>query len=128
MIRKATETDVQAVVALIAGDPDHLLPRRAAEVADLLDTTWVSEEAGRVVGCCVLEVYSAKIAEIRSCVVHPDYRRRGIGRALVSSAVVEGRRRKIGEILVVTSAREYFERLGFGACLNERFALFWGGE
>jgi amino-acid N-acetyltransferase len=127
MIRCARLEDVADVVRLINSHPAQLLPRRPDEVEALLDTTWVAEEDGNIVGCCVLEVYSPKIAEIRSVVVRPEYRGRGLGQGLIRAAVAEGRRRRIGEIMVITSTPEYFERLNFGPCLNERFALFWGG-
>ena len=90
--------------------------------------TYIFEKDGRIVGSCVLEIYSPKIAEIRSFVVHRDYRSQGVGKALIAEAVAEGRRRNIREIMVVTSAREYFEKQNFGACLNEKFALFWNGR
>jgi N-acetylglutamate synthase-like GNAT family acetyltransferase len=90
--------------------------------------TWVAEADGKIVGSALLEVYSPKIAEIRSFVVHKDYRRQGFGRGLITAAVDEARGRNIREIMVVTSAREYFERLNFGAALNEKFALFWNGK
>jgi hypothetical protein len=30
--------------------------------------------------------------------------------------------------MVITSSREYFEKLNFGACLHEKYALFWNGK
>jgi N-acetylglutamate synthase-like GNAT family acetyltransferase len=49
----------------------------------------------------------------------------------VEAAVAEARRRGIPQILVVTSNVEFFSRLNFQTCLNEKFALFYeepGGE
>ena len=105
-----------------------LLPRTDQDYAELIQTTYVYEKDGRIVGSCVLEIYSPKIAEIRSFVVHSDFRGQGVGKALIAEAVAEGRKRNIREIMVVTSAREYFEKQNFGACLNEKFALFWNGR
>jgi len=128
MIRKALLSDIPAILDLIAANPDTLLPRTADEYRDLMETVWVAEVEGRVVGSCVLEVYSPKIAELRSCVVAPPYQNQGVGAELAAAAIAEGQRRNIREILVVTSKPEYFKKLGFGDCLHEKYALFWTGK
>lgn len=128
MIRTATVDDIPGILDLVNANLGTLLPRTDQDYAELIQTTYVYEKDGRIVGSCVLEIYSPKIAEIRSFVVHRDYRSQGVGKALIAEAVAEGRRRNIREIMVVTSAREYFEKQNFGACLNEKFALFWNGR
>jgi len=128
MIRKASASDIPAILALVAANPETLLPRTQQEYSELLDTTWVAEIEGQVVGSCVLEIYSPKIAELRSFVVHDQFRDRGVGKELAMAAVEEGERRAIREILVVTSSPDYFEKLGFGDCLHEKYALFWKGK
>lgn len=128
MIRKATAQDIPQILQLVNKNLDKLLPRATEDYTEFLGTTWVAEHAGEVVGSCLLEVYSPKIAEIRSFVVHEEYRGRGFGKALIEAAVAEANHRNIREILVVTSSREYFERLNFGACLHEKYALFYGGS
>jgi N-acetylglutamate synthase-like GNAT family acetyltransferase len=125
MVRRAARTDVDAILAIIDANTDHLLPRDRAEVEPLLDSFWVAELAGRVVGCCCLEVYSPKIAELRSLAVLAEARGRGLGAALTAAAVEAARQRGIPQVLVVTSNREFFEGLNFGPCLNEKYALFW---
>jgi amino-acid N-acetyltransferase len=125
MIRKATQDDVQAILDVVNTNTDRLLARDRDEILQLLDAFWVADVDGRVVGCCCLEVYSPKIAELRSLAVHEDYRGRGLGAELTDAAVTEAQRRGIPQVLVVTSNREFFERLNFGPCLNEKYALFW---
>ena len=128
MIRKATRNDIPGILELVHANLGTLLPRTKEDYEELIDTTYVYEKDNRIVGSCVLEIYSPKIAEIRSFVVHNDYRSQGVGKALIGEAVTEARERNIREIMVVTSAREYFEKHNFGACLNEKFALFWNGR
>jgi N-acetylglutamate synthase-like GNAT family acetyltransferase len=128
MIRKATLNDIHGILELVNANLGTLLPRTHEDYAELIETTYVFEKDGRIVGSCVLEIYSPKIAEIRSFVVHEKYRRVGVGKALIAEAVAEARSKNIREIMVVTSAREYFEKQNFGACLNEKFALFWNGR
>lgn len=128
MIRKATRDDIPAILGLVNDNLGTLLPRSHQEYVDLLPMTWVAVSGDAVVGSCVLEVYSPKIAEIRSFVVHKDYRSQGFGKGLIDAAVAEARGRNIHEIMVVTSTPQYFEKLNFGACLGEKYALFWNGH
>lgn len=125
MVRKADPGDVQAILDLVNTNTDHLLARDRDEIVQLLDSFWVAEVDGKVVGCCCLEVYSPKIAELRSLAVASAFRGQGLGAALTDAAVEEARRLGIPQVLVVTSNREFFERRNFGPCLNEKYALFW---
>jgi amino-acid N-acetyltransferase len=125
VIRRATGQDIDAILSLINTNTDRLLPRDRDELAQLIDSFWVADEDGDIVGCCCLEVYSPKIAELRSLAVRESHRRRGLGAQLTAAAVDEANRRGIPQVLVVTSNREFFERLNFGSCLNEKYALFW---
>ena len=124
-LRKATRNDVNGILALIAHNPERLLPRPRSEVEQLLDTFWVVEDEGEILGCCCLEVYSSKIAEVRSLAVREDARNQGYGALLVETAVSEARRRHIPQVLVVTSNVDFFGKLNFKTCLNEKYALFW---
>jgi amino-acid N-acetyltransferase len=128
MLRKAQAADVPNIQHLIDSNLDKLLPRTDEQILELLDTFWVIEDEGEIVGCVCLEVYSPKIAELRSLAVRDDKRGHGYGEVLVQTVVEEAQRRNIKQILVVTSTREFFEKLNFGACLNEKYALFWNGH
>jgi amino-acid N-acetyltransferase len=127
MLRKAHTTDIPKIQHLINDNLDKLLPRTDQELIELLDTLWVVDEDGEIVGCCCLEVYSPKIAELRSLAVREDCRGKGYGEQLVAVVVAEAQRRNIRQVLVVTSTREFFEKLHFGSCLSEKYALFWNG-
>src|SRR5262245_56352228 len=128
MLRKANPSDIPGIVDLINANLDKLLPRTADQVRELLETFWVVEEGGEIVGCCCLEVYSHKIAELRSLTVRADCRRKGFGEILVAAAIEEAERRRIPQVLVVTSSPEYFEKHNFGPCLNEKYVMFWNGK
>ena len=127
MLRRARFDDIEPIRELINQNLDKVLPRTADELRELLDTLWVVDENQAIVGCCCLEVYSPKIAELRSLVVREDCRGKGYGEMLVQVATEEAQRRKIRQVLVVTSTREFFEKLNFGPALNEKYALFWMG-
>jgi amino-acid N-acetyltransferase len=123
--RLARTEDIDAIVDLIRAHPEQLLSRTREDIEALLDTFWVIDEDGQIVGCCCLEVYSPKIAEVRSLAVRASVRGRNYGRRLVQAAVAEARSRSIPQILVVTSNPEFFGRLNFKTCLNEKYAMFW---
>jgi amino-acid N-acetyltransferase len=127
VLRKATLQDAQGIQVLVNANLDKLLPRESEELLELINSFWVVEEDGEIVGCCCLEIYSPKIAEIRTLAVRHDCRQKGYGALLVQTAVDEAQRLNIRQILVVTSNREFFERMNFGACLNEKYALFYNG-
>src|SRR5688572_5665160 len=88
-VRQAQIADGPLVLELI--EPfvaqQKLLPRTLDEIEDLLANGFVAEFEGRIVGFVALEVYSKKLAEIRSLCVAESHRFRGIGQALVRACV-----------------------------------------
>ena len=128
MIRIARPDDIPTILAMVEKNLNTLLPRSKENYQELLKSTFVAEEDGVIAGSCILEVYSPKIAEIRTLVVGEEFRGRGIGRQLVEAAVAEAKRQNIYEIMVVTSNVPFFQSLNFGACLNEKYALFLNGK
>jgi N-acetylglutamate synthase-like GNAT family acetyltransferase len=128
VVRKAELKDIPGLLNLVAENSEKLLPRTEEDYSELIETTWIAEEDNLIVGCATLEVYSQKIAEIRSVAVKAGYREQGYGKRLVEIAVREAQSRNIKQIMVVTSSPEYFEKLNFGPSLNEKYALFWNGN
>ncbi len=128
ILRKGQPQDIDQIISLIAKNPDTLLPRTAADYQELIKFTWVGEVEDRIVGSATLEVYSSKIAEIRSVAVDNDFRHSGIGTELVMKCVEDAKKQHIHEIMVVTSIPKFFEKMNFKSSLNEKYALFWNEE
>ncbi len=124
-VRRATLDDIHAICGLINSNLDNLLPRSEEEVAELIESFFVAEEAGEILGCVCLEIYSRKIAELRSLAVSEKARGKGLGKLLVQAVLEEADAREIPEVLAVTSALEFFEQMNFKGVLNEKYALFW---
>jgi N-acetylglutamate synthase-like GNAT family acetyltransferase len=102
-----------------------LLPRTADELESLLTNFFIAEVEGRLVGCAALEVYSKKLAEIRSLAVLPEAQRQGVGRQLVAACVARAREKNILEVMAITSSEEFFQACGFEFTLpGEKKALF----
>lgn len=127
-IRLAQHADIARIQQLIEANPKTIVPRKAEEFRELLETFWIAEKDGELVGCVCLEVYSSKICEIRTLIVDSNYRHLGIGRSLMEVAIEEAKRRKVPQIMVVTSDPGYFEKINFKPDLNEKFALFYQGN
>jgi amino-acid N-acetyltransferase len=126
-VRPATAADIDGIDALIEPyvDGGKLLPRTTDELEDLVESGFVAVLHGRIVGFAALEVYSKKLAEVRSLAVASDLQRHGIGRRLVVACVDRARQRNILEVMAITSSVEFFRTCGFDFTLpGEKKALF----
>ena len=95
------------------------------ELDGLVAGGFVAEHQGQIVGFAALEVYSKKLAELRSLAVAEGYRGRGVGRQLVTACVERARERNILEVMAITSSEEFFRSCGFDFTLpGEKKALF----
>ncbi len=102
-----------------------LLPRTLDELAELLDTGFIAVHDGKIVGFAALEIYSPKLAELRSLAVDPAYQGQGIGRRLVEECLKLARWRKVFEVMAITSSENFFRHCGFDFTLpGEKKALF----
>lgn len=126
-IRPARKEDVARIHAFIrpfvaAG---RLLERTMEELDGLVDDGFVAEQAGRIVGFAALEVYSKKLAELRSLAVGEGHRGHGLGRRLVAACVERAREKNVLEVMAITSSEEFFQACGFDFTLpGEKKALF----
>jgi len=118
-IRKATLSDKEAVLALIRQYPEVLVQDHLPQIEEF----FVAEEGGVVVGCCALEIYSKRLAEVRSLAVSKDHQGKGVGTALIETCLKEAKEKSVHEVLTITSAVLLFERQGFGTFKNEKYAL-----
>lgn len=126
-VRPATRADIPALEELIERfvQANRLLPRTTDELDDLIAFGFVATCGERLVGFAALEVYSAKLAEIRSLAVEPEMQHRGLGRKLVEQCVELARSRNVLEVMAITSADAFFRACGFDFTLpGEKKALF----
>ncbi len=103
-----------------------VLPRTLHELEGLIPSYVVAEAAGSIVGCAVLEIYSKKLAEIRSLVVAPDFQKLGLGKLLVDACIERAKEEEILEVMAITSREDFFLSCGFDFTLpGEKKALFY---
>src|SRR5690606_13182085 len=126
-IRPARKDDVPGVHAFIrpyvaAG---RLLERTMEELDLLVADGFVAEHEGRIVGFAALEIYSKKLAELRSLAVDDAFRGMGLGRRLVNACIERAREEHVFEVMAITSSEEFFRSCGFDFTLpGEKKALF----
>ncbi|MFW5748515.1 MAG: GNAT family N-acetyltransferase [Chloroflexota bacterium] len=127
-IRNATSADIDTVAAFIAPfvESRKLLPRTIDELEVLINTLFIAEYEGRIVGCAALEVYSSKLAELRSLAVSQDVQGMGVGKKLVQACIDLARAQNVLEVMAITSSEDFFKACGFDFTLpGEKKALFF---
>jgi len=126
MIRKAKQGDLNNIYKLIklGSEDGQVLLRSKKELKNVLKYFFVAHEENKIVGCASLEVYSPKLAEIRSLVVLKEYRKSGIGTKLVKRCLREARKQNVYEVLSITDRIEFFNRFGFFNQLSGQSPLF----
>ena len=95
----------------------HNLPRASS--------FFVAFSAERLVGCCALQIYSRRMAEVRSLAVHPTFQDLGVASRLVERCIERAKERGIRELFAVTSQTSFFARLGFATFRREKIAMFY---
>jgi amino-acid N-acetyltransferase len=127
LVREAMREDIPELEEFVERfvQANRLLPRTTEELYDLIPFGFVAIADNRLVGFAALEIYSAKLAEVRSLAVHEDYQGRGVGRGLVERCVDLAQRRNILEVMAITSSDGFFRACGFDFTLpGEKKALF----
>lgn len=127
-IRMGRAEDVPGIIRLIQSyvDEGKLLARTLHEIDDLLPDFFVAvTDDGDIIGCAALEIYSPKLAEIRSLAVSREAQGLGVGRRLVNACVERARLNKVLEVMAITSSDGFFQSCGFEYTLpGEKRALF----
>lgn len=126
-VRKAQPQDIPALGEFISlfVATGELLPRTLDELQELLENFFIAELDGEVVGCATLEIYSGKLAELRSLAVSPKVQGRGVGKQLVEACVELAKERNIFEVMAISASEDFFKRCGFDFTLpNLRKAFF----
>lgn len=104
---------------------NRLLPRTRDELSELIPFGFVACRDSRIVGFAALEIYSSKLAEIRSLAVDPSVQGTGVGKRLVQECVHLAQQRNVLEVMAITSSEGFFQSCGFDFTLpGEKKALF----
>jgi len=108
-LRPADEGDIATIGELLR---EADLPGEGLE-EQFGETYIVAEQGGRIVGAGGVEVYGV-YGLLRSVVVRPSLRGRGLGEAIVSDRLRWSARRGLRAVyLLTTTVPEFFEKIGF---------------
>lgn len=127
IIRPAVEADIPQLAQFIRPfvDDGQLLPRTMDELSELIPSFFIADMDGRIVGCAALEIYSPKLAEIRSLAVDTHARGHGIGKLLVEACLERAREQNVFEVMAITATDGFFKACGFDYTLpGMKRALF----
>jgi GNAT superfamily N-acetyltransferase len=137
-IRRAGRPDLGAVIGLrieferITRDSGSLDEgARIAQLSALLGPDlgagslrcWIAESGGRAVAQAALRLRGSAVGEILNVYTVPDFRGRGIGSALVATAIAEARELGLRRLYLqpTEDSRGLYERAGFslaGSCME----------
>lgn len=120
IVRPARRGEMASIRRLIALFPDELVQKDIPRIPSF----FVAEHGGEIVACCALQVYSRRLAEVRSLAVREEYQGQGIAARLVDACRERGRQRKVRQLFAVTSSPAFFERRGFTVHAGWKTALF----
>ena len=118
-IRPAGFEDASAIFALIKQYPRELLPRAISDIVQNIDRSLVAIRNGKVIGTVSWQIMpevgapESPSVEIKSLAVARQYRRMGLGEALVRAAVDRVRMHHPVQVIVLTFTPAFFAKLGF---------------
>ena len=110
-----------SIRALLRRYPEQLAQTNLPRISSFL----VATKRDQVVGCCALQIYSKRLAEVRSLAVHPDFQEHGIASHLVELCKQRAGKLGVKEIFAVTSQTSFFGRAGFATFRREKTAMFF---
>lgn len=125
-IRTASLDDVRNIFQLIQNNIDQLVPRSISDIVQNIDRFLVAELSNGDLGGVISYAFYPEIGEptkscveIKSVCVRKDLRKFGLGRELVSAQIERLKKYRPAQIVVLTFAPGFFEKLGFNKVPKE---------
>ncbi len=122
-VRRASPEEVKGIATLVEVHfrRAEVLPRSVEAIRISIDDWVVAVEGTSVLACGSLLAYSPTLSEIRSLIVADQFKRKGLGRAVVNALIEEAQRRDVATLFALTSATALFEKVGFRRTEKYRF-------
>ncbi|WP_050181861.1 N-acetyltransferase [Domibacillus robiginosus] len=114
-VRKAVLGDVEQIFELVNhyAKEGLMLPRTKESLVLNLQSIFVAEEQGEVLGVASLAILGHDLAEVRSLGVKENAKGRGIGKLLVKRIIEETELIGIPKLISLTYQVTFFEKCGF---------------
>lgn len=116
ILRKARVQDVENMHALLTepGRQGAILPRTRMDLYGYLRDFFVyTDEKDRLVGVAGLHICWDNLAEIRSVVVDPQCRGKGVGRYLIEACLDEAVMLGLNRVFILTYRPDFFGHFDF---------------
>ena len=116
MLRPARTADVDAIHSLVAahaGDGLLLAKNRVTLYEDVQEFLVYEGDSGALAGCGALHVLWRDLAEVRTVVVAPAFRRTGVGSAVLTGLLDRARSLGISRVFCLTFETAFFAAHGF---------------
>lgn len=112
---KPLPTDIKEMQTIVLDDVNNgnILLRDEAEMATTIRSYTALKFNNQIVGFVALHIHTPQLAEIRSLIIRKDFRRQELGKKLISSTIQEAKNLRLKEILVLTYAKDLFEKFCF---------------
>jgi len=92
-----------------------VLPRTIENIALTIESFFVGEVDGRVMGCAALVTCGPAMAEVRSVATCADARGLGVARAVVEYIIVMAHALEFERLFLLTKIPDFFQKLGFAS-------------
>lgn len=115
-ITKPVLRDAETIYRIIsdAAGEAVLLARSRTYIYEHLRDFWVCRLKGTIAGCCALHLVGWEdLAEIKSFVVAREYRRKGLGTALIRQCLDEAEALGVKKVFALTFIPGFFKKMGF---------------
>ena len=114
-VRRARTADVDAIAALVGAHSGAglLLEKSRVTLYEDVQEFVVADDGGAVAGCGALHVLWRDLAEVRTLVVDPASRGRGVGSALLRALLANARELGIARVFCLTFETAFFAAHGF---------------
>ena len=119
-LRRARTNDVKGIEALVAplAEERILLAKDTVTYFETLQEFWLvvdpqSDGTEILAGCGALHIIWADLAEARTVATSPDYRGRGVGKALIRQLLTDAVAIGVDRVFCLTFETGFFGSLGF---------------
>ena len=114
-ITKATLKDIDDILSLVADEVKNniILYRKKEIIATNIRSYLLIRKENKIIASVALHIYSVKLAEFRSLIVHKKHRGQGFGQLLIKAGINEAKELGLQELLVLTYKANFFKKLGF---------------
>ena len=114
-LKKARLCDIESMQNLVKDEVESgvLLPRSDEEIATNIRSYTLAFRDRELAGFASLKIFNANLAEVRSLVVSPNFRKQGIGAKIVEELIKEAEFYGLKQVFALTYQKGFFEKLGF---------------